>query len=183
MSISQISSLSSYGAGATYQFPRVALYQSAKTSLPSAPKAYTVELSHAAQVRSLKLQGFSATLIAMKTGLDLKTVNTYLGIIESAANVTTTPTYVPPKAAYSEPETITERRKQLRQDLDQLTMAKSTWSNMVSKQSSAGASAANQGAGTTLLTVKPAYDEFSLFRRPSSGLREIPDNMRGATNG
>lgn len=174
MSISQISSLCSYGAGATYQFPRVALYQSAKTSLPSAPKAYTVELSHAAQVRSLKLQGFSATLIAMKTGLDLQTVNTYLGIIESTANVTTPTMYVPPKAAYSEPVTITERRKQLRQDLDQLVMAKSTWSDMVSRQSTSGTSAANQGAGTTLLTLKPAYDEFSLFRKQSSGLRELP---------
>jgi hypothetical protein len=164
VSISQITPLSTYGIGTTYPPTASKLYQSTKTSAISAPKAYDVELSDSAQVRSLKLQGFSALLIATKMGLDINTVNLYLGSTESAANVTTTPTYIPPKEVYSEPKTIAESRYQLAQDLSQLTIARFTWSNIMFKQLTGNTKATTPETGLTLFTLKPAYDEFSLFK-------------------
>jgi hypothetical protein len=165
VSVSNITPVSSYGSGTTYLTPLSTSYQSTKISQNSTPKAYTVELSHATQVRSLRLQGFSSSMIALKTGLDINTVNTYLDITGSAANVTPPPTYVPPKAAYSEPQTISESRTQLRQDLDKLTMVTSTWSSLMPKQSTSVSSLTHKEAPVTLLTLKPAFDEFSLLRR------------------
>jgi DNA-binding NarL/FixJ family response regulator len=47
-----------------------------------AQKADTVALSGQARARSLKQQGFSSTMIATKMGLNLKTVQKYLGSSE-----------------------------------------------------------------------------------------------------
>jgi hypothetical protein len=129
--VSQVAPYSSFVVSAPILTPAKAAVQTAKTTALSAPKAYSVELSDSAQVRSLKLQGFSVSMIAIKLGLDKTTINQYLGITESA--VTTKSTYVPPKQTYTEPKALSEGRTLLFQDVNQLTMAQFTWSSMQSK--------------------------------------------------
>ena len=51
-----------------------------KTPSGSKPKGDSVKLSGTAIAKSLKLQGLSANQIAAQMGLDLKTVDGYLGI-------------------------------------------------------------------------------------------------------
>jgi hypothetical protein len=51
-----------------------------KTPSGSKPKGDSIELSGTAIVRSLKLQGLSQNQIALQMGLDVKTVDGYLGI-------------------------------------------------------------------------------------------------------
>jgi hypothetical protein len=51
-----------------------------KTLSGSKPKGDSVELSGTAIAKSLKLQGLSQNQIASQMGLDLKTVDGYLGI-------------------------------------------------------------------------------------------------------
>ena len=70
---------------------------------------YTVKLSGAALAKSLKLAGQKPTQIALKMGLDIKTVDSYLGIstqaptaVPAAKQAVTTPA-VTAQAAASQP--------------------------------------------------------------------------------
>lgn len=128
MEIPQVAPYSSYGESRTYLTATKSQYQTSKKAAISAPKAYTVELSHAAQALSMKLQGFSAFLIAIKLGLDMGTVNQYLGITETAAAGTFKSTYVQPKTAYIEPAAITRARSQIATELSQFPFTRFTWS-------------------------------------------------------
>jgi hypothetical protein len=132
--VSQILPVSTNAISPTYlTTPAKKSYQAVKTTQVPVPKAYSVELSHSAQARSLRLQGFSVLMISIKLGLDVGTVNQYLGISGAAIATTTPPTYVQPKAAYSEPKAVSEGRSQLAQDINQLTVAGFTWSNTMDK--------------------------------------------------
>lgn len=111
MSISQITSYSASGVSATHVTPVKSIYQTKKTTARSTPTAYSVELSHLAQAKSLKLSGYPVFLISLKLGLDVNTVNEYLGITDTAKSM-----YVSPKPAY-------RNQDQLTQDLYQLTFA------------------------------------------------------------
>lgn len=132
MEIPQIAPYSSYGGNRNYPASVKRLYQATKKKEIPAPKAYTVELSHAAQARSLKAQGFSAYLIALKLGLDVGTVNQYLGITETAETGIFKSTYVQPRAAYRESAVVTRARSQIATDLSQLPFARFTWSKTLS---------------------------------------------------
>lgn len=81
MSVPQITPYGTNGvSAATYVSTAGKTYQAAKTTQPSTPKAYSVQLSGEALARSLQLQGYSVTMIAFKMGVDVKTVDLYLGI-------------------------------------------------------------------------------------------------------
>jgi len=80
--------------------------------------------------RSLKLQGYTVRMISIKMGLDLTTVNQYLGIVETTDKTTTKSKYVQPEAAYTEPKVITQGRNQLAQDLNQLATTQFRWSTL-----------------------------------------------------
>jgi predicted transcriptional regulator len=81
VSIPQISPYGTNGVSATtYVTPAKKTYQAAKATQIPAQKAYTVHLSGEALARSLQLQGYSITMIAFKMGVDIKTVDLYLGI-------------------------------------------------------------------------------------------------------
>ena len=132
MPVSQVTPYNSYVVSTPVLTPAKTAVQAAKATTLSAPKAYSVELSDSAQVRSLKLQGLSLAMISIKMGLDIATINQYLGITESAAN-TSISTYVEPKRAYTEPKALSEGRTLLFQDVNQLTMAQFTWSNTMNR--------------------------------------------------
>lgn len=149
MAISQVTPLTFQGVSAAYLTPTVKSAQTAKTAALATPKAYSVELSGTALAKSLKLEGYSPQMIALKMGLDIKTIYQYLGI--TAATTTTAATtvkstyvapkvststepkstYVEPKATYAEPKALTQARDNLTQDLNQLNMAQSTWSDLM----------------------------------------------------
>lgn len=145
MEVSQVAPYSPFVVSAPILPPVKAAVRSAGTTELSATKAYNVELSDSAQVRSLKLRGFSVSMISIKMGIDVATINQYLGITEPAAD-TTALTYVQPKQGYTEPKAVAEGRTLLFQDVNQLTMAQFTWSNTMNSLLSA-AKTAEQGMG------------------------------------
>jgi len=118
------------GVTAPYPTPAPRPYQAAKAAEIATPKAYTVELSGAALAKSLKLEGYTPLMISIKMGLDMKTVDQYLGITASTVHAT----YVQPKATYTEPKALSQARDQLVQDLNQLPLAQSRWANLVKSQ-------------------------------------------------
>ena len=130
ISTNQSTSTSPTQGNQTLQFTKSA-------ELPTTP-SFTVELSGAALARSLQLQGYTVSLIALKMGLPAATVNQYLGITTSPqpATVKSTyvapkSTYVAPKAPYAESTTISRDRSQLTQQLNQLPAAQFDWSNLM----------------------------------------------------
>lgn len=134
MLVSQIAPYGTGSVGVTYLTPVKRTSQTVTTTVLAAPrpvetKPYKVELSGSAEARSLKLLGYTPQMISIKMGLDINTVNQYLGVVET----TVKSTYVAPKAAYQEPKAITQGREQLAIDLNQLTLAQYTWSTMVGK--------------------------------------------------
>lgn len=63
------------------------------------PKHDSVELTKTALAKSLKLSGQTVSQIALTMGLDVKTVNGYLGVSTKAANSTPLPsTTIAPQA-------------------------------------------------------------------------------------
>ncbi len=125
MIVSQVTPYGSSGVTTTYQASATKVYQPAKTTALTAPKSDTVELSDSAQARLLKTQGYSVSMIALKLGVDVSTINQYLGIIAAKS------TYVAPKATYTEPEALTQAREQLTQDLNQFTLAQYSWLKLI----------------------------------------------------
>lgn len=109
-------------------------------------KEDSVELSGAALAKSLRLQGYSVSMICQKMGLDTKTVEGYLGTTASATTPatysvpaksrpqaeSTTParTYVEPKPAYTEPAAIDRARTNLVQGLSQLPLTSYAWNQL-----------------------------------------------------
>lgn len=95
----------------------------------------SVELSSSARARSLRLQGYSVQMISVKLGLDITTVNLYLGSSSTEATRSTyaepKTTYTQPKAAYSEPSSQTQAREQLNSDLSQLSFDRYRWTTML----------------------------------------------------
>ncbi|MDR3580993.1 MAG: hypothetical protein P4L44_13615 [Oryzomonas sp.] len=72
------------------------------------PKHDTVELTGTALAKSLKLAGQTPAQIALKMGLDVKTVNGYLGITTKATTATLPPpTTVAPQVKQSASGTAT----------------------------------------------------------------------------
>ncbi|HBA73571.1 MAG: hypothetical protein A2X82_15630 [Geobacteraceae bacterium GWC2_55_20] len=130
MLISQVTPYNSYAVGESSPNRVAKSKQSSKTDELSAKKSYSVELSGAAMARSLKLQGYTVRMISIKMGLDLTTVNQYLGIVETTDKTTTKSKYVQPEAAYTEPKVITQGRNQLAQDLNQLATTQFRWSTL-----------------------------------------------------
>lgn len=128
--ISQVTPYNSYGVGESSPNRIAKSNQSSKTAELSAKKSYSIELSGAALARSLKLQGYTVRMISIKMGLDLTTVNQYLGIVETTDNTTTKSKYVQPDATYTEPKVITQGRNQLAQDLNQLSLVQFKWTNL-----------------------------------------------------
>jgi len=128
--ISQVTPYNSYAVGESSPNRVAKSKQSSKTDELSAKKSYSVELSGAAMARSLKLQGYTVRMISIKMGLDLTTVNQYLGIVETTDKTTTKSKYVQPEAAYTEPKVITQGRNQLAQDLNQLATTQFRWSTL-----------------------------------------------------
>jgi len=64
------------------------------------PKHDSVELTKTALAKSLKLSGQTVSQIALTMGLDVKTVNSYLGVSTKAATSTPLPpTAIAPQAA------------------------------------------------------------------------------------
>lgn len=90
--------------GARYQSPPKRFVPPAKLSRIPVQKAYHVVLSEAAKAQSLKLEGYSVSVISLKLGLDIKTVSHYLNITASA-------TTVPYKTTYSLPKTTLARNR------------------------------------------------------------------------
>jgi hypothetical protein len=68
------------------------------------PKHDTVELTGVALAKSLKLSGQNVAQIALKMGLDVKTVNSYLGV--KTATTTPVPTTVAPQAKQAATGTV-----------------------------------------------------------------------------
>jgi hypothetical protein len=134
MAASAISPLSSSGGNATYLSPAKSLYQPDKSTQVIAPKPYKVTLTSAALAKSLESQGFPVSLISAKLGLDINTINQYLGITSTASTALFKTTYTPPKptyspppavytapkASYSEPQVLSQVRASLASDLTQL---------------------------------------------------------------
>ena len=131
MAVSQVAPVSMAGVAALNLTPAIRINPTVKTAVISAPKPISVELSHAAQARSLKMEGFSVFMIALKLGVGVSDVNQYLGVTEPTSATFPTPTYVQPKPAYTEPKAVTQGREFLVQDLNQLIFAQYTWSNML----------------------------------------------------
>lgn len=65
-----------------------------KTPTGSRPKSDSVKLSGTARAKSLKLQGLTPAQIAAQMGLDIKTVDGYLGITPAT-------TYLPSHGKFS----------------------------------------------------------------------------------
>ena len=100
-------------------------------------------------------------------GLDLKTINQYLGVTTTSTNIfpltyanpkTTTAevkstyvepksTYVEPKASYSEPAALAESRANLTKDLSGIQTAQYSWSNLLNSITNKASSE------TTMLTA------------------------------
>ena|ERR1035437_3545919 len=99
MLISEVTSYSTNGVTAANLTPVNRTYQAPQTSKLSAPKLYSVKLSGEALAKSMMLQGYSAVMISIKMGLDIKTVDQYLGIAVPTTNTTTKSTYTQPKAS------------------------------------------------------------------------------------
>ena len=108
MLVSPDSSIVTSGINATSLTPVIKSAQTIKMPLISAPKVFQIILSSEAKVKSMKLQGYTASVIAMKLGLDMKTVNQYLGIAIAATPTTYKSTYVPSKlkSTYVPPKLI-----------------------------------------------------------------------------
>lgn len=82
---------------ATPLFYSKRLNEPAKTPTHSSiPESYQVTLSTEAKAKSMKIQGYSVSLIAVRLGLDAKTVNQYLGITATTDNIFKS-TYTPHK--------------------------------------------------------------------------------------
>jgi hypothetical protein len=140
VAISPVTSDNTYRVSATELTPAKKSDQAAKTKDVSVPNTDSVELSHSAQIRSLRLQGLSTEMIAIKLGLDLSAVKQYLGIVEPDKNTATRSTYVKPrstyvepKATYSESNATTQIRDQLTQDINQLNKATFAWPRILDK--------------------------------------------------
>lgn len=140
MAISPVTSDNTYRARSTELTPAKKSDQGAKTQDVSVLKTDSVELSHSAQIRSLRLQGLSTEMIAIKLGLDLSTVKRYLGIVEPDNTTATKSTYVEnkstyaaPKAIYTEPKATTQSRDQLAQDINQVNKATIAWPRILDK--------------------------------------------------
>jgi hypothetical protein len=97
VAISEVSPYNVYGVSATYLTPARSSYQAVNTKESLSPKPYEIELSHAAQARSLKSQGFSVLSISSKIGMSVSTIHQYLGITGASAQTATRTTYVEPK--------------------------------------------------------------------------------------
>jgi hypothetical protein len=65
-------------------------------AIPSKP--YTVELTGTALAKSLKLSGQNPAQIALKMGLDIKTVNSYLNIVVATSTPAPAPAIPVPAA-------------------------------------------------------------------------------------
>ena len=145
MAVSAITPFSTSGIGAAYLSPAKSLYQPATTTRISTSKPYQVTLTGEALAKSLESQGFPVSFISAKLGLDVKTVDQYLGITFIANDAlfkttysppkpTYTPpqsTYVAPKASYSEPQTLTQNRASLSSDLNQLSYVQYSASQLI----------------------------------------------------
>lgn len=137
MLVSQVTPYGTAGVGTTVSLTPVrSSNQTARTTTLAAPKAaaaasraFDVELSGTAQARSLRLQGYSARMISIKLGLDINTVNQYLGVSEPSKKFT----YVEPKATYQEPKALTQGREELGADVSRLNLIRSTWAAMAGK--------------------------------------------------
>lgn len=142
-----VSPISSYGASAVsaiYSTPTKRLYQPAKPTQVAALRPYDVILTSEAKAKSMEMQGYSVSYIAMKLGLDTKTINQFLGIITQANTFKTTYTppkptysapksmYEAPKAAYTEPQAITQGREQLTDELVKLPTVQFMASQLIS---------------------------------------------------
>ena len=97
MPVSDITSYAASGAAATH----LALNQPLKTTKISAAKAYHVTLTTEAKAKSLKLEGYTVSMISSKLGLDSKTIDQYLGISVETNNVVFKTTYSSQKSSYT----------------------------------------------------------------------------------
>ena len=99
MAVAGISPYGTSGVNATYFDPPKRLYQPPKASQPSTSKPYQVTLSSEARAKAMQLQGLPVSLIVLKLGLDVKTVDQYLGITVTSTSTSTISrsTYTPPK--------------------------------------------------------------------------------------
>ena len=68
-----------------FQVPGSVQAPTAQSAQEVVPQGDLVQLSDAAQAKLLKQEGFDVTQIAIKLGLDQKTVATYLPSIDSKA--------------------------------------------------------------------------------------------------
>jgi len=84
---------------------------SQQSTTVAAPKHDSVKLTGAALAKSLKLGGMTPKQIAQKMGLDLKTVDSYLGVNATTTTVAVTPvakTAVPAASAASQTPSAAE---------------------------------------------------------------------------
>lgn len=108
MSIPQITFGRTSRSSAAYVTPVADTYQTRRREAHTASPAYSIELSHPAQAKSLKLSGYPDYLISIKLGLDVQTVREYLDITAREKS-----TYLVPKQAGSSPGGFAEARSQL----------------------------------------------------------------------
>jgi predicted flap endonuclease-1-like 5' DNA nuclease len=78
-------------AGLTPSTPEAATTPAASNPETLPPKHDTVELTGTALAKSLKMAGQTPAQIALKMGLDVKTVDGYLGVATKAATTATLP--------------------------------------------------------------------------------------------
>jgi hypothetical protein len=152
VAVSAITPFSTSGISAANVSSAKSLYQPATTTQISTSKPYQVTLTGEALAKSLESQGFPVSFISAKLGLDLKTVDQYLGITFIANDAlfkttysppkpaytppkpTYTPpqsTYVAPKASYTEPQALTQNRASLASDLNQLSYVQYSASQLI----------------------------------------------------
>ena len=104
MTVGAITPYGTSGVNTTNYTPIKKLYQPPKTVQNTAPKAYEVTLTTEAKVKALELQGYSPFMISAKLGLDMKTIDQYLGLAVTANNSTVKTMYTPPKSTYTAPK-------------------------------------------------------------------------------
>lgn len=92
MTISEVASIRSYEISAAYQTSVRKTTQSVSNTEIQTKHADNVEISSQARVKSLKQQGYSSAVIASQMGLNDKTVQQYLGVLETVSTYSKTKT-------------------------------------------------------------------------------------------